>query len=619
MPLNVQTVTRLLIGLVMAYSFIGCSCNQGKIQPRTTQVKDAEVVFTSPTKILEGEGKNFYLSIQHKKGTSINLADYTVKLALTEVGGTGSTLCYTDATDSFQESPAPVVKSLTHLKTQAHLSSVSLKFTLQPQKDITRVIITAMLEHKDNNQHIPPVSIIWYQTTITETMIQDAQLAQQPLLADILQKLKNGQPVNLDQTYSQYTDNNQKLHLYNNNETALSIAAHMGNLDIVNALIERGANPSMPSSRYNAPLFNAIRNGHGDVAQALIKHLDPQQLNYINSSGETPLSLALSSNLKDSEEIVRALINKLGPERLLKIERQLDTSPLIYAINNGKIALAEFMISKLSKEQLAHESIGGDTPLMYAVRNNQVEIIKAIIDKLDKLQSESEEGPLYSAVVLRKKEAAEALIDALDKLDKEDCLDALHSAIIMNQEEIAKSLIDKLDSEQLANGINKHPQMIDHSNAYTLKKQIVKQIIDKLDKHLLPKDYTGYIPMVELIDILKYELAIKLINSVDSIVLHPDILGTSNQLTELISKKETIGEATRVAVALINKLNKEQLEQPVGNLKKTPLHFAVEYNKLEIVKELIAKGVNKDAKDANHLTPIEYAKTEAIRELFSKE
>ncbi len=654
MSLSTKSITYLLV-LIIAFSLIGCDCNRGDIKPNSTKGEDTAIAFTSNTQGLEGDNKTFQLSIRNKKGEAINPSDYTLKLALIELGSTGSTLHYIDATNSRKDSPSPVVELLTHFKAQASLSSVSIEFTLQPQKNVTKVTITAALEHKDNHQNIPPVSIIWYQTTITETMIQDAKSAKQPLLADILEKLKDGQPVDLNQKYNQYRDANQELHLYNG-EAVLHIAARVGNVDIVNMLIERGAKPDIQSESYDeTPLFNAVREGHIGVVKALIKHLDSQQLNHRSKSDNTPLSLAISGNhieiakilieklskeqlvvtdrwgdnspltiamVKDSEEIVQALIDKLGPEQLLKKEKRLDVTPLTYSIIHGKIKLAKSMISNLSKEQLANGNSAENTPLIQAVYSNQIEIAKAITARLDKEQLNKQQHgsqghtPLILAILIDKKEMATALIEMVDKAQWQD---ALLQAIYRGQEDVAQVLIDKLDSEQLVANVKNGWSALDYA---INKKQenIVKAITAKLGKDLLPKEYTGYIPVVELINEGERDLAKSLINNVDKIVFPQSNSGADNQLLQLIDRGET-----NVAKLLVEKLDNEQLTRENAN-GVSPLILAIDKGQADLAQLLIEKldkeQLNKQRETGERHTPlirtISKGQIEAAKALIEK-
>ena len=85
--------------------------------------------------------------------------------------------------------------------------------------------------------------------------------------------------------------------------TPLHRAAANGDIDIVMALIDKGADMSKTDSKGNTPLHEALMNGYTDIAKALINKGSP--LGYFNDDLQTPLHLAV---MKNKTDIVKTLI-----------------------------------------------------------------------------------------------------------------------------------------------------------------------------------------------------------------------------------------------------------------------------------------------------------------------
>ncbi|MBQ3564971.1 MAG: ankyrin repeat domain-containing protein [Alphaproteobacteria bacterium] len=82
-------------------------------------------------------------------------------------------------------------------------------------------------------------------------------------------------------------------------ETSLCEAISHGHIDLVNALIEKGADVNA-----NMPLFAAALHGDGQIAQVLIRN--GADVNAIDESGRTPLILAI---MRENKGAVNALIH----------------------------------------------------------------------------------------------------------------------------------------------------------------------------------------------------------------------------------------------------------------------------------------------------------------------
>ena len=115
------------------------------------------------------------------------------------------------------------------------------------------------------------------------------------------------------------------------NNVALDIACANGNLDIVKALVEAGANVNATDIDNISPLGYAATNGHSDVVIYLcsLSELNPNIIRTGQYADETPLMYAA---WKCNKEAVEALIKK-GAD--VNATKDVDGfKPVLYAIYN---------------------------------------------------------------------------------------------------------------------------------------------------------------------------------------------------------------------------------------------------------------------------------------------
>ena len=85
--------------------------------------------------------------------------------------------------------------------------------------------------------------------------------------------------------------------------TPLHNAAWGGHKDVVELLIDRGADPNIANKYGQTPLHGAVSKGHKDVVQLLLdRGADPHN---INVAGETPHTIALNQGHTDIAHIIQ--------------------------------------------------------------------------------------------------------------------------------------------------------------------------------------------------------------------------------------------------------------------------------------------------------------------------
>lgn len=143
--------------------------------------------------------------------------------------------------------------------------------------------------------------------------------------------------------------------------TALCIASAKGYTEIVRALLEKGAAASLSSSyqqnRYKpvktfTPLYIACNHGHVDVVNLLLDY--GAEINKGSYIGATPLHIASNNGLND---IVVTLLNG-GAD--VNAKDKDDETPLHWAARRGRTETVELLISKGADPEATNKK--GKTP-----------------------------------------------------------------------------------------------------------------------------------------------------------------------------------------------------------------------------------------------------------------
>eukprot|EP00026_Physarum_polycephalum_P007585 Phypoly_transcript_07648.p1 GENE.Phypoly_transcript_07648~~Phypoly_transcript_07648.p1 ORF type:complete len:487 (+),score=88.56 Phypoly_transcript_07648:95-1555(+) len=187
-------------------------------------------------------------------------------------------------------------------------------------------------------------------------------------------------------------------------ETALSLAAKNGNLDIVRFLLKKGANARRYEGMSSPPLFNACRAGHVEVARKLLKYeADPEGATTIGNK-TTPLIIAAKHG---SVEITQMLIDHganvntarmdsvtpifmAAQENHVEVLKMLikaganvdactddDATPLFMAAQEGHAESVEILLQNHAKMDAIYSN--GNTPLLAASMRGNLDIVKMLV------------------------------------------------------------------------------------------------------------------------------------------------------------------------------------------------------------------------------------------------
>ncbi|RYP70200.1 hypothetical protein DL771_005587 [Monosporascus sp. 5C6A] len=174
-------------------------------------------------------------------------------------------------------------------------------------------------------------------------------------------------------------------------QTPLSWAAEKGHKEIVQLLLDKGAEIDAKDSNSRTPLSWAAEKGHKEIVQLLLDkgaEIDSKDKIY----SQTPLSWAARNRHK---EIVQLLLDR-GAE--IDSKDNNSRTPLSWAAGNGHKEIVQLLLDSGAEANSKDED--GRTPLSWAATNGYESVIKQLLEKEEnfKVKDDSDRTPLSWAV-----------------------------------------------------------------------------------------------------------------------------------------------------------------------------------------------------------------------------
>jgi ankyrin repeat protein len=119
--------------------------------------------------------------------------------------------------------------------------------------------------------------------------------------------------------------------------TPLSLAAEVGNAEIIEILIDAGADPNERLSGLRTPLMMAARHGNADSVQLLIDA--GSEVNAVERRGQTALMWAAAEGNQQAVEVLLAR----GADANIRLESGY--TALLFAARNGRTEVVELLVS----------------------------------------------------------------------------------------------------------------------------------------------------------------------------------------------------------------------------------------------------------------------------------
>lgn len=263
--------------------------------------------------------------------------------------------------------------------------------------------------------------------------------------------------------------------------TPLHWAVNYGKPNVVDYLLDQGANVNAKTSYKYTPLHLAAMGGNKQIITALFDK--KPEVNAKDNNGFTPIMYAVSNN--NSMNLINLWI-EAGAD--LDVKNRQKQSLLHLACNYGRSDLAKALIEKGMPFDEADQY--GNTPLMTAASRNQSDTVKLlldkganvnvvasnnqftllhmicqssaldcfklVIDKIDSVDTKNNQGqtPLMLAAYARQPEMVTALLEKGADPDTTSqnvyLASALHAACLQASKECVKALLDKKANASVA-------------------------------------------------------------------------------------------------------------------------------------------------------------------------
>jgi uncharacterized protein len=347
--------------------------------------------------------------------------------------------------------------------------------------------------------------------------------------------------------------------------TALAWAVVRDDAEIVGALIKAGANVNLADENGETPLTLAAANGNAAIAKLLLAA--KANVNAARWTGDTPLMIAAQSG---NAELVRMLLD--AGARVDVRESRMGQTALMWAAAEGHAPIVQLLIERGADVHAKSKS--GFTPLLFAAQSGSAPSLKALIAaKADpSVKAPNGAGAFALALARGHEDAARLMLDYGVDVNATDLSGStpLHDAVRLGKAELVRDLVKRGAKLEAVSARPQGPGSFFR--------------IGELTPFLVAAE-TGNVRMMKLLAELGANPKARNSEGVGAVTL---VTG-SRRLEALQYLVDTLGLSVN--------------EPRVGG--GSPLHTAIRFGDLPIVKYLAAKGADLTVKDRNGRTPPE--------------
>jgi ankyrin repeat protein len=315
--------------------------------------------------------------------------------------------------------------------------------------------------------------------------------------------------------YNQLIDVNQ---IDSHGWTPLLIATYLSHTEMVNLLLQNGANTEYTTHSNKTGLFFASSNGDKEIVKAYLgAGANPSTQ---NKYGMTPLAI---TSLKGHVDVVKLLLSYRSED--LNKPAKDGFTPLMFATWLGHVEIMEFLIEKGANIEQSNNF--GATALHMAAQQGQCQAIKILLKFSPLIEAKTNKGltPLYIATIKGHSEVIKILLNA--GANKDFITKDKYTPLMVASEKGYKDAVEVLlDAKANLEGTRKSaasPLYLAAQNGHTI---VVKKLLEaKADfnraasNKLKPLDIAARLGHEEIVKLLLKEGA----NSIESKININDI------------------------------------------------------------------------------------------------
>jgi ankyrin repeat protein len=380
--------------------------------------------------------------------------------------------------------------------------------------------------------------------------------------------------------------------------TTLHFACEYDNLDVINCLLEHGADTKIKSKNLLTPLLVAIVNSNKEIALKLIER-DPSVVNDCMYEIPIKLSPMIFAVQENFDEVIRALI-KHGAHLY---NDECNTTPLQIAATKGLDSIVTTLIEVGAS--VNRPNANGELPLFFAVDN--LSTVKILLDNSAEVNAKNKFAmtPLHYAAFRGKLDSVEQLIKRGANIDATDesNLTPLFYSIQAKHPNVTKYLLEK--DASVAGG--------EEMMCQAARSDLPECILLLLERGVSvnAKDSNGYTALQNalfhgnscvkvLVEKGANPNSANSVNNVEgSLIMRLPLLSKTDTMQELISA------GTDVTIMSLN-----------------ALHYSVFLGDIFSTVVLIRNGIDVNITDVSGATPLHYVcennqKTKFLKELIT--
>jgi len=400
------------------------------------------------------------------------------------------------------------------------------------------------------------------------------------------------------------------------NTSPLLLAVSYNHPDMVTQLLEYGADVYFVGEKKQNALDIARGKSFSRIEQLL---LNPQVKHNIKQVKQINQERLLQSVSRGQPEQVRALLDQ-GADINVK-ENKSGQTPLISASIKQRKNLVQLLLDKGA--DVHARDINGETALMAAAEKGNTSIVKMLLEKGADINTKNKQGqtPLLKVAQKENPDMINFLLENAADIDAKDKREDTALIITLHKHKLAaaKLLIDKGADIRVKDHFYGRTPLIWASNLGDI--ELVKLLLEK-GANINVEDrenktasvhaaYNGHQQIRELLlkhgaDPVYLKIFTKKIENneeveVANIEIHWTLQQTKDPKTKNLLTAVALGDVNKVN----NLLNKDIINKKIYSLNGgTVLSWAAHCNQSRLVKQLIEKGANVDARSDHNVTPL---------------